>query len=139
MVNKKEEKLNESVVSQLAEIVNSSLGKDSGITNNTNDAEKLETIKIILASILMEKHLESLTNLNDSQIDDINDAFYLYEYFDNPIILNFIEHRLKLSRSIIQNQPKNLLTILSELAGKTGLEFNGLSGENKGVLGRWKH
>lgn len=133
---KKEEKNNfsESQIEQLSKIVNESLGSESGISESNNDAKDLETIKIILASILNERHLESLTNLEEEERDDITDAFMLFEYFDNPIILKFIEHRLKLSRSVNKENPKNLLNILSELAGHTGI--NGMMNEDKTILGR---
>lgn len=122
----------ESQITQLSELVSSTFNDTSNISSN--DAEKLESIKIILASILNDSNLESLTNLTEEEISDINDAFYLYHYYQNPLIMIFIEHRLKLARSVIYEKPKNLLSIFSDIANKSnGYNENG---ENRSILGK---
>lgn len=137
---KKEEKdiksFSKSQQEQLSELFNTVFNSDSSNVSS-NEAKDLDTIKIILASVLNNQHLESLTNLSEEQIDDLNDAFYLYEYYDNPIILNFIEHRLKLQRSVIKDKPKNLLEILSEIAGKGNYGIENMNEKNT-ILGRFR-
>lgn len=98
-----------------------------------NDIKDLETIKLILSSIMDDRNLESLSSLTKGQIDDINDAFILFEIFEDPLILNFIMHRLQLNRSLT-TEPKNLLSIFSDIAGKaTGFIDDSLNGS---ILGK---
>lgn len=107
-------------------------GDKEGLGVGNDEAKDLETIKLILAAIMDSGNLESLSSLTKGQIDDINDAVIMFEVFQDPLILVFIEHRLKLNRSLTSDH-KNLLSIFSEIAGKTtGFLENGL---NSSVLG----
>src|SRR5659263_11074 len=84
-----------------------------------DDVKDIENIKLIISAILNDELLESLTNLDPDELDDINDAFYLNEYFDNPRIDLFIMHRLKLSRSkVVDGKANNLLEIFADISGK---------------------
>jgi len=93
-------------------------GNDAQSMSN-DDVKDIENIKLIISAILNDALLESLTNLEPDELDDINDAFYLNEYFDNPRIDLFIMHRLKLSRSkVIDGKANNLLEIFADISGK---------------------
>lgn len=104
---------NEQVFSTLQKIFG-----DKGKEDN-NDINEIENIKLIISAILNDELLESLTNLEPEELDDINDAIYLNQYFDNPRIDLFILHRLKLSRSKVKDGlVNNLLSIFSDISGK---------------------
>jgi len=117
---------------ELKNIWDSSFNEGEGIGINSEDAKELETIKIILAAIMDKNNLESLSSLTSGQVDDINDAMIMYHVFQDPLILIYAEHRLKLNRSLTKDH-KNLLSIFSEIAGRTStfLEEN----IGKGILG----
>jgi hypothetical protein len=100
----------------LAQIFKSN-GSDKGMSDD--DVKDIENIKLIIASILNDDLLESLTNLDPDELDDINDAMYLNEYADNPRLYIYILHRLKLSRSkVFEGKSNNLLTIFADISGK---------------------
>jgi hypothetical protein len=100
----------------LREIFSSS-GKNP--TMSDDDLKDIENIKLIISSILNDDLLESLTNLDPDELDDINDAMYLNEFADNPRLYIYIIHRLKLSRSkVFEGKSNNLLTIFADISGK---------------------
>lgn len=84
-----------------------------------DDLKDIENIKLIISAILNDELLESLTNLDPDELDDINDAMYLNEFADNPRLYIYILHRLKLSRSkVFEGKSNNLLTIFADISGK---------------------
>lgn len=110
-----------------------SSGADKGMSDD--DVKDIENIKLIIASILNDDLLESLTNLDPDELDDINDAFYINEYADNPRLYLYILKRLKLSRSkVFEGKSNNLLSIFADISGK-GLsnKMNEVSGS---ILGK---
>lgn len=116
----------------LAKIFSSS-GAEKGI--GESDLKDIENIKLIISAILNDDLLESLTNLDPDELDDINDAMYLNEFGDNPRLYIYILHRLKLSRSkVFEGKSNNLLTIFADISGKglTKVANDGISG----ILGK---
>jgi hypothetical protein len=100
----------------LREIFSSS-NAEKGMSDD--DLKDIENIKLIISAILNDDLLESLTNLDPEELDDINDAMYLNEFADNPRLYIYILHRLKLSRSkVFEGKSNNLLTIFADISGK---------------------
>jgi len=84
-----------------------------------DDIKDIENIKLIIFAILNDDLLESLTNLEPDELDDINDAMYINEFADNPRLDSYVLHRLKLSRSkVVGDKFSNLLEIFSDISGK---------------------
>lgn len=99
-----------------------------------DDIKDIENIKLIISAILNDALLESLTNLEPDELDDINDAIYINEYADNPRLNLYILHRLKLSRSkVVNDKYSNLLGIFSDISGKGMKSLSGF--DSSGILG----
>jgi len=123
------------LMSALNQIMSGNTLNNSSNTGFSSDELKdVESLKLILGAILNDATLESLTNLEPEELDDINDAFYLNEYFDNPRIDIFIIHRLKLSRSKVNaDKINNLLNIFAEISGKGLRNITDIN--TKGIFG----
>jgi len=85
--------------------------------NQDNSTKDLETAKVVIGMIMNPIHLNSTSNLSLDEIDDLSDAYYLNTVFNNPLIAKKIITYIELKRSQTDN-PKNLLTILSDIVGK---------------------
>jgi len=123
-------------IAALQQISSSDMKNPSNAPISPDDMKDIETIKWILSAILDKElsSLESLTNLEPEELDDLNDAFYLNELFDNPRIDIFITHRLLLSRSKTKNDNvNNLLNILAEISGKSLKQLSQF--DDKGIFG----
>jgi hypothetical protein len=133
LVEEKTEQKNKSVVDTLQQIFGS--GKEKAGMSDT-DIKDIENIKLIISAILNDDLVESLTNLDPDELDDINDALYLNEFADNPRLYIYIAHRLKLSRSKVthKNGASNLLEIFSDISGKGMSKLSNM--ENNSVLGK---
>lgn len=103
----------------------------------TNDLKELEAIKLILSMIGNKEFIKSATNLPEGELDDINDAEMINSYADCPELDEYIKNRLELSRSRIQpnGQYNNLLRLLTDISGKTGMQFSNMGEYNK-ILGK---
>jgi hypothetical protein len=105
--------------------------------NNMDDVKQLEAIKLILGMIGNKDFIKSATNLPEDEMDDLNDALMLNEYADCPELDNWIKNRLELARSRISNGTNysNVLKLLSDISGKTGLSLGDMQQENT-ILGK---
>jgi hypothetical protein len=112
-----EDEKQEQTANDILKEIFASSGAKGGITDE--DVKDIESIKLIISSILNDDLLESLTNLDADELDDLCDAFYLNEFADNPRLYIYIIHRLKLSRSkVFEGKSNNLLTIFADISGK---------------------
>lgn len=135
MPKKQEEKqeFSETQINSFKEIITDSLGGFDSNPDLNDSAKELETAKLILASILNEKYNDSTSNLNEEEIDDISDAYYLNLIFQDQLVDEKIKRYIALKRSYTKD-PKNLLTILSEIVGKVQERPEGGGGIG-GILG----
>lgn len=109
---------------------------DNKDASNVYDAQEMEVIKIMFASLMDNKNLKSLSSLTIGQRDDILDGLLLYSVFGDTTILMFIENLLQLNKSLIKNQGnRNFLEIISDIAGKTQNYFETDTTDKK-FLGR---
>lgn len=115
---KEDKKLIISDKQQLSEIFEGAFN-NSAMDNNSNDnsVKELEIGKLVLAMIKNPEFLNSTTNLSMDEVSDLSDAYYLNLIFDSDLIDEYISRYQSLKRSETQ-QPRNMLTILSELSGK---------------------
>jgi len=108
-------------------------GADS--TGGKDDSYKeLETAKLIIATFLNPAYINSTSNLSAEEIDDISDAYYMNLIFDDELIDKKITSFIELKRSETK-EPKNLLSFLSEIAGK-GIDANRMN-QNNGLISRF--
>lgn len=113
---KKESTLNDSQLTELKDILNGAFG-GSDNSDLSNSIKELETAKLILAIITDGKNLDSTTNLNEDEIEDLANARYLNLIFDDELVDEFIIRYESLKRSQTK-ESKNLLNILADITGK---------------------
>lgn len=121
---------------QINSILASSLNHSSIPTNNLKD---IENFKIVVASLLNDENLESLTCLEIGELNDINDAILLNTFYQNDKILFYIEHRLKLLRSVTKDG-NNLINVFKEMIKGNSFQSGDETGGISNILGnRFKH
>ena len=105
--------------------IRSSLIEDSTLVGDGGGAGSmgdLDTVKIIINEVLIDDNLESLSNLDDAQIETLTNAITLNDLFQNPLISTKIKAFLKLQRSKTSS-PRNLLEYLFRFAnGRENLD-----------------
>lgn len=114
---KKESSLNDSQLTELKDILNGAFGDSDNNGDLSNSIKELETAKLILAIITDGKNLDSTTNLNEEEIEDLANARYLNLIFDDELVDEFIIRYESLKRSQTK-ESKNLLNILADITGK---------------------
>lgn len=135
---KKDSQFNDSQLTELKSILTDAFGGDSengGI--DTNSIKELETAKLILAIITDSKNLDSTTNLNEEEIEDLANARYLNLIFNDELIDEFCIRYESLKRSQTK-ESKNLLNILAEITGKVNDSMVGSSGFSRILGDRFK-
>jgi len=105
------------VLAQVQANVRSSLLTDVTLAggNDKTNMTDIDTVKIIINEVLIDDNLESLTNLDNDEIETIVNAITLNEMFQNPLIQTKIVAFLKLKRSYTKD-PRNLLEYLFRFA-----------------------
>lgn len=79
----------------------------------------LETAMAVMEKALHDTVLESTTNLDDNEIEKLSNAMVIYYYTRNKAILVKAVTFMKMKRSLT-DKPKNVLSGLFELPGRTG-------------------
>lgn len=120
---------------------------ENGIFSNPNnpnssglsgdDYKQLEAIKLILGMFANKDFIKSATNLPEDELDDITDALMINSYADCPELNEWIDNRLELARSRIapNSTYHNLLQLLSEISGKSGISIDAMREQNM-ILGK---
>jgi len=105
-------------IAQVSANIRQSLVNDVSLTSRGNDGAAmgdLDTVKIIINEVLIDDNLESLSNLNDDQIETLTNAITMNDLFQNPLITTKINAFLKLQRSKTSDS-RNLLEYLFRFA-----------------------
>jgi hypothetical protein len=94
-----------------------------------------ETKKLILIETLDKKNNLDLSNLNDDEIEDIENARMVNIIFCNPMIQNVCDDHLRLKRSLT-SEPQNLLSHLFQWSSGAFTDAASSTSAINRVLGR---
>ncbi len=109
-------------------------GSDFEESEVTKDYTSYETQKLILLESLDEKNLMDMTNLNDDEIEDLENAIMLNMIAKNPLIHKVCIDHMRMKRSLTDDS-RNLLQHLFDWSTRGFSDSSGFNPITK-VLGR---